>query len=379
MKKETNEIKWLDNTKKRLLILASGTGTLFMSIVQSCKTKHLKAEVIQLISDHNQAPVLKKANKENISIKILNPKDFPSFSDWDEALYQHLKNQNPDLILLAGFVKKIGPKVLDFFKNRILNIHPSLLPRHGGHGMYGLHVHRSVLEAGDKKTGISIHLVSEEYDTGPILAQTEIPVSPKDTPESLQKKVKKVELTFYISTLKKILNGKILLKTNNLPERGVSIIQKAVWILKGFVLGTSSLIPGLSTGTLALVMGIYEKIIFSITNLISFSKKNHKKKDQFIFLLSLTIGFLLAIGFLARVLSWLLDTFPLELYSIFTGLIVASLPHIFKLTDKTKKSVFIVAIVSLIVFPFLKKYFSFFKSTKLFYSVFYIWISGVFC
>ena len=96
-------------------------------------------------------------------------------------------------------------------------------------------------------------------------------------------------------------------------------------------------------------MGIYEKIIFSITNLISFSKKSHKK-DQFIFLLCLTIGFLLAIGFLASILSWLLSTFPLELYSIFTGLIIASLPRLFKMTNKTNFSFFIVGLVSLIVF-----------------------------
>ncbi|MDE0119361.1 MAG: phosphoribosylglycinamide formyltransferase [Bdellovibrionales bacterium] len=218
MKKVINEPKPANNKKKRLVILASGTGTLFLSIVKSCKTGHLKAEVIHLISDHNQAPVLEKAKKENISVKILNPKKFSSFSDWDKALCRYLKSQKPDLILLAGFIKKIGPGVLSFFKNRILNIHPSLLPRHGGYGMYGVHVHRSVLEVGDKKTGISIHLVSEEYDAGPILAQIEIPVSPKDTPESLQKKVKQIEPTFYISTLRKILTGEIPLRKDTNPE-----------------------------------------------------------------------------------------------------------------------------------------------------------------
>ena len=201
-----------NNVKKHLLILASGTGSLFLSIVQACKTGHLKGKVIHLISDNNQAPVLKKAETEKIPVKTLSPKDFSSFTDWDEALCNYLKTQKPDLILLAGFIKKIGPKVLSSFKNRILNIHPSLLPRHGGPGMYGIHVHRSVLKAGDKTTGISIHLVSEEYDTGPILAQTEIPVFPEDNPESLQKKVKKVESSFYISILQQILKGEIQLR-----------------------------------------------------------------------------------------------------------------------------------------------------------------------
>ena len=177
--------------KKRLIILASGTGTLFLSIAQACKINHLNAEVLSLISNNSQASVLKKAENEKVPVKILDPKKFFSFPEWDEALYSYLKSKQPDLILLAGFVKKIGPKVLSYFKNCVLNIHPALLPRHGGEGMYGIHVHRSVLNAGDKKTGISIHLVSSEYDTGPVLAQTEIPVSSTDTPESLQEKVKK--------------------------------------------------------------------------------------------------------------------------------------------------------------------------------------------
>lgn len=193
----------------RLVILASGTGTLFSSIVQACKNNTLKAKVIGLISNNKNSLVLQKAKKEKIPAKVLDPKDFPSFKEWDAHLCSYLKTQKPDLILLAGFVKKISPEVLAAFKGRILNIHPSLLPRHGGQGMYGIHVHRSVLESGDKTTGISIHLVSEEYDTGSLLAQKEIPVSSEDNPESLQEKVKKIEAVFYVSVLQKILEGKI--------------------------------------------------------------------------------------------------------------------------------------------------------------------------
>ena len=203
----------LKSDTKRLVILASGTGTLFSSIVQACKNNTLKAKVINLISDNKNALVLQKSKKEKVPSKVLDLKDFSSFKKWDTHLCSHLKTQNPDLILLAGFVKKIGPEVLTSFKRRILNIHPALLPRHGGKGMYGIHVHRSVLESGDKTTGISIHLVSEEYDTGSLLAQKEIPVSPEEDPESLQEKVKKIEAVFYVSVLQKILEGKICLKT----------------------------------------------------------------------------------------------------------------------------------------------------------------------
>ena len=165
--------------------------------------------MIRLVSNNKNSLVLQKAKKEKIPAKILDPKDFSSFTKWDIHFCSYLKTQKPDLILLAGFVKKIGPEVLSAFKRRILNIHPSLLPRHGGQGMYGIHVHRSVLGSGDKTTGISIHLVSEEYDTGSLLAQKEIPVSPDDNPESLQERVKKIESIFYVSVLQKILTGKI--------------------------------------------------------------------------------------------------------------------------------------------------------------------------
>jgi len=199
--------------KKYLIIMASGTGTLFSSVVRSCDSGVLKdkAKVISLVSDNDNALVIKKARDNNIPVKIINPKKFPSFEEWDKALLSYLQkksplqNKSPDLILLAGFVKKIGPRVLSSFEKKILNIHPSLLPRHGGSGMYGLHVHRSVLKAGDKKTGISIHWVSAKYDEGPLVAQKEIPISLGETAESLQQKVKKAEQKFYIDVLYKVL------------------------------------------------------------------------------------------------------------------------------------------------------------------------------
>ena len=215
---ESTTLKKKYNKKEPdLIVMASGTGTLFINIVQACKNNSLNARVINLVTDNPRAVVIQKAQKEQVPVNIFSLKAFPSFSKWDTALCQHLKTKKPDLILLAGFLKKIGPRVLSHFKNRIINIHPSLLPRHGGDGMYGIHVHRSVLKAGDKKTGVSIHLVSEEYDRGPILAQTEVPVSPNDTPESLQEKVKKTEQVFYVSTLRKIFHNKINLRDFSSP------------------------------------------------------------------------------------------------------------------------------------------------------------------
>ena len=207
--------------------MADGQGTLFAHILKSCQKGQLNAEVLALITSKPTAPVLQKAKKHKVPAHVLCPKDFSSFSAYDRALSSCLcqifkkrnknakkrtmldKNTFPPFfegwIVLAGFLKKIGPHTLSLFKGRMINIHPSLLPRHGGQGMYGLHVHRAVIQAGDKKTGISVHLVSKEYDQGLLLAQKEISVSPKDSPQSLQAKVKKKEPAFYVATLKKIL------------------------------------------------------------------------------------------------------------------------------------------------------------------------------
>ena len=197
----------MTNIKKpSLVVMASGEGTLFAHIVEASKTGHLKAQVIALFSDNLKALVLKKARDKGIETKVLNSKSFAQFEDWDKALLEYLKTKNPDFILLAGFLKKIGPRVLTAFKGRMLNIHPSLLPRHGGKGMYGIHVHRSVLKAGDKTTGVSIHWVSKDFDKGPLLAQKKVAVHPQDSPEALQKRVKQVEKEFYVSTLQKLLS-----------------------------------------------------------------------------------------------------------------------------------------------------------------------------
>ncbi len=215
MVNERRNFHFMTLASKQFVILASGTGMLFSSITKACLNGRLKARVIGLVSDRKKAPVLKKAQDLNIPIKIFHFGNDSSFEKWDEDLCTYLKNQKPDFILLAGFLRRIGEKVLLNFENQILNIHPALLPRHGGKGMYGIHVHRSVLQSGDKETGISIHLVSKQYDAGPVLAQKKIPVSPDETAESLQEKVKKFEPEFFISFLEKLIKNEIHLSVAN--------------------------------------------------------------------------------------------------------------------------------------------------------------------
>ncbi|MCL2609931.1 MAG: phosphoribosylglycinamide formyltransferase, partial [Treponema sp.] len=121
--------------------------------------------------------------------------------DLDGEILEVLLRHRADIVFLAGYLKKIGPAVLSAFGGRIFNIHPSLLPRHGGRGMYGINVHRAVLASGETETGITIHRVSAEYDTGPIVAQRKVPVLPEDTPESLAARVLAEEHRFIVEVL----------------------------------------------------------------------------------------------------------------------------------------------------------------------------------
>lgn len=122
-----------------------------------------------------------------------------------------LLSHEVDLLILAGYMKKIGPSVLARFAGRVLNIHPALLPKFGGRGMYGIRVHQAVLAAGESETGVTIHIVDTEYDTGQIIAQTRVPVLTDDNPESLAKRVLEREHSFLIETLQQIVGGEISL------------------------------------------------------------------------------------------------------------------------------------------------------------------------
>ena len=183
----------------RLVVLASHTGTNFDSIARSCKNSDLPAKLLALITNNPLAKVIDKAKKKNIPFHSLSPTDFLQ----EDPLIQVLDIYKPDLLILAGFVKKLGPKVLKKYK--AINTHPSLLPKYGGKGMYGLRVHRAVIKAKDPLTGVSVHEVNEDYDKGKILAQIKIPVLDSDTAESLRDRLKPIENKFYIETLQKIL------------------------------------------------------------------------------------------------------------------------------------------------------------------------------
>lgn len=178
------------------------------AVLDAIKRGDLHAHPALLISNNPGSQATQRATREKMPFKVLSGKTHPEFESLDEAILEALLEHEVDLIVLAGYMKKLGPKVLSHFENRILNIHPSLLPKFGGQGMYGAHVHRAVLEAGETMTGVTIHFVNEEYDEGRIIAQTEVPVLPRDTVETLGARVLVREHQFLVETLAKLISNK---------------------------------------------------------------------------------------------------------------------------------------------------------------------------
>ncbi len=164
-----------------------------------------------VVSNNSQSGALRRAKLHAIPNCHLSSKHHKDSDDLDRSICRVLVNHSVELIVLAGYMKKLGPVTLQRFEGRILNTHPSLLPQFGGRGMYGNRVHAAVLASGAKYTGISIHLVVSEYDKGSVVAQRQIAVQPRDTAETLGKRVQAQERSFLIETLQAIIDQEILL------------------------------------------------------------------------------------------------------------------------------------------------------------------------
>lgn len=191
---------------KKLVVLVSGGGSNLQSIIDETKNGILKgiAEVVAVISSSPNAYGLVRAQKENIKNFALDYKNMDK-SDYDNKLYNIIKDSNADLICLAGYLKKVPDSIVKEYKSRILNIHPALLPRFGGKGMYGRHVHEAVVKAKEKKSGPTVHFVDENYDTGSIILQKEVPVYENDTPDDVAKRVLVQEHIIFPQAIKKVI------------------------------------------------------------------------------------------------------------------------------------------------------------------------------
>ncbi|MCX7833079.1 MAG: phosphoribosylglycinamide formyltransferase [Ignavibacteria bacterium] len=191
-------------------IFASGTGSNFEAILKAKKKGLIKSTIALLITNNSQCGAVEIARKNSIDVVHISRKVYPELSEekYTEIFLNVLKTYNIDFIVLAGYMKLLPPSLVDEYENRIINIHPALLPSFGGKGMYGINVHRAVLESGVKVTGITIHFVNKEYDKGRIIFQKCVEIYPDDDEYSLQKRVLKYEHKYYpliISELEKHL------------------------------------------------------------------------------------------------------------------------------------------------------------------------------
>lgn len=196
-------------SRLRLGVLASGGGTNLQAILDRIHAGSLDAEVGVVISNNSQAGALERARARQVPALHLSSRQFPDPADLDAAVLRALRGHGVGLIALAGYMKRLGPRVLGAYPDRILNVHPALLPAFGGQGMYGIRVHEAVIASGVRFTGVTVHFVDEVYDHGPIIAQRAVPVEDDDTPESLFERVLKVEHALYPEVLQWFAEGRV--------------------------------------------------------------------------------------------------------------------------------------------------------------------------
>ena len=187
---------------KRIAIFASGNGTNAERIIKHF-AGHPSIEVSLVLSNKSTAKVLEKAKNLVVETRVFTRDEFYG----SEKVLSELRERNIDLIVLAGFMWLVPEYLVDAYSNRMINVHPALLPKFGGKGMYGMHVHRAVKEAGETETGITIHLVNEEYDKGRILHQAACLVDVSDTAESIAEKVHQLEYEHFPNTIEAFILG----------------------------------------------------------------------------------------------------------------------------------------------------------------------------
>jgi len=199
-------------------VFASGRGSNFQAILNAIQAGLLPARVVLVLSNKGDAGALEIARARSLAAVHLSQKQFPDEGSFSAAMLHVLKEHNVQIVALAGYLKKIPLSVVREYRNRILNIHPALLPSFGGAGMYGHYVHEAVIASGAKLSGATVHLVDEEYDRGPIVLQKAVTVEALDTPETLAEKVLKIEHEIYPLALKAF------------AENRVTINERSVWI-----------------------------------------------------------------------------------------------------------------------------------------------------
>ena len=201
---------------KNIVVLVSGGGTNLQALIDAQNRGEIKnGKITCVISSNPNAYALIRAQNNKISTEVIRRKDFAEFDEYDNALTELLKSKNADVVVLAGFMTILGSKVISAFENKIINIHPSLIPSFCGEGYYGLHVHEAALKKGVKVTGATAHFVNEVCDGGPIIIQKAVEILNGDTPEILQKRVmEQAEWIILPKAVSLFCEDKIIVKDN---------------------------------------------------------------------------------------------------------------------------------------------------------------------
>ena len=194
-----------------VVVLVSGGGTNLQAIIDAVESGGItNTRIAGVISNNKNAYALERAKKHGIESRCVSPKDFTSREEFNEKFQEAVEELGPDLIVLAGFLVVIPPSMIERYRNRIINIHPSLIPAFCGTGFYGLKVHEAALKRGVKVVGATVHFVDEGTDTGPIILQKAVEVEPQDTPEILQRRVmEQAEWKILPEAIDLIANGKV--------------------------------------------------------------------------------------------------------------------------------------------------------------------------
>ena len=193
---------------KKIAVFASHNGSDLQAVIDGCRTGAIPAKVCVVISNNSQSFALERARREGIPTRHISSKTHPDEQAFAEALLTALEDAQADMVMLCGYMKKMPAAVINRYEGCIYNIHPALLPLHGGPDMYGIHVHEAVIRDGDKESGVTIHRVSNVIDGGEIVAQTRVPVLEGDTPETLAARVLEREHSFLQEVLGTICREK---------------------------------------------------------------------------------------------------------------------------------------------------------------------------
>jgi len=197
--------------KASLVVLVSGAGSNLQAIIDAIKNRQLNAEIKAVISNRASAKGLERAARENIATHVIDHKQYPSRELFDRAMMQIIDSTDPDLVILAGFMRILSNDFIEHYKHRLINIHPSLLPKYKG-----LNTHQQAIENKDKRHGASVHYVSYELDSGPVVIQAEVPVEATDTAETLAERVLAEEHKIYPLAIKLHIEGRITFDDDHL-------------------------------------------------------------------------------------------------------------------------------------------------------------------